>query len=109
MAIEAKIKAKDGQSLFDICLMTYGNLEHMYKLLQDNDIDSINETDISQKTFTFDKSSVYDVIQYNNNQYNGTEYATAYNVANQPPSYAADVLDGGLNDNSVYSIIVDGN
>lgn len=72
------IKVLEGQSIFDVCLMTYGSFENMYKLIQDNDIDSINDNEIAQKTLTFDKDSIYDTVLFKNNQFNGIEYSSLY-------------------------------
>jgi hypothetical protein len=59
------LKAQDVQNLFDVCGMTYGVLDLMYKMLQDNAIDSINSANISQKNFTYDMSLVEDSILLN--------------------------------------------
>ena len=51
-------KAVDGQSLLDICLQTYGSLEFIYKLIQDNGIASINSDVSSSQIFIWDDSLV---------------------------------------------------
>lgn len=71
-----KTKSFEGQSLFDVCLMTYGSLEYMYKLIQDNNIDSINENNLSQKEFTFDTSLINDSLLYSKNINTNTVYST---------------------------------
>ena len=35
-----KFNSIAGQSIWDVCLNTYGTLDNMVKLLQDNDIDN---------------------------------------------------------------------
>jgi len=54
------IVAEFGQSIYDICLMTYGNIELIYKLIQDNNIVSLNNTDLSGKKFIFTPSLTID-------------------------------------------------
>lgn len=51
-------KALENQSIYDIALMKYGGLENIYDLIQSNDLFSINNTDISGKTFIFDKTKI---------------------------------------------------
>lgn len=53
-------KAISGQSIFDVCLQTYGTLDYLYKLLQDNGIESVNAPVIGGQTFQWDDSLVLD-------------------------------------------------
>jgi len=52
------LKALNGQSIFDICLMTYGSLDYLSKLIIDNGIDSINSVPASGQEFTWDETFV---------------------------------------------------
>lgn len=45
------ITAVEGQSIFDLVLMTYGDLNYTYKFITDNKISSINDTDLRGKTY----------------------------------------------------------
>ncbi len=54
------IQAVEGQSIYDICLQTYGSLDYLVKLLQDNNIASINVTPYSGQTFTWDETLATD-------------------------------------------------
>ncbi len=56
---------QEGQSVYDLCLMTYGDISQIYQLLQDSGINSINETDLSQQLFTYDTSLISDNTFYN--------------------------------------------
>lgn len=71
-----KFNAIEGQSIFDVCLNCYGTIDLMYKLLQDNGIDSINVIPYSGQVFTYDDTLVID--QGINQQFtqSGTLYAT---------------------------------
>jgi hypothetical protein len=60
----ATLKAQELQNIFDICAMSYGNFDLMYKLIQDNIIlKNINDS-ILGVNFTYDKSLVHDDIIY---------------------------------------------
>lgn len=48
--------ARDGQSLFDVCLMTYGTIDRYNKLLSDNSINGLTIGSLSGKAFIFDSS-----------------------------------------------------
>lgn len=48
------ITAREGQTLYDVGIMTYGNLDTFYTLLQDSKIDSAEVSNIRGKVFTFD-------------------------------------------------------
>jgi hypothetical protein len=65
------LKAIDQQNIFDVCAMSYGSFDLMYKLLQDNNIlKNINDS-ILGVNFTYDKTLVHDDIVYgylNNNK-----------------------------------------
>ena len=49
-----------GQSIFDVCMQTYGDIGLLYKLLQDNGIDSVDVPVIGGQTFQWDDSLVLD-------------------------------------------------
>lgn len=68
--------AVHGQSLYDICLNTYGTLELLYKLLQDNGIDSLNVIPYSRQPFLWDDSLVTDQGVNTKFAQSGTRYAT---------------------------------
>jgi hypothetical protein len=70
------IKALDVQNLFDVCLMTYGSFDYMYKMLLDNNIDSLNLGPIQRKKFTYDSSLTVDNIFYNHITTNNIVLAT---------------------------------
>ena len=62
---EASINTVDRQTLFDLCLMSYGNLENLYKLIADNSISTVDEVNLNGRVITFDKTLISDNIVYN--------------------------------------------
>jgi hypothetical protein len=76
-------KAVEGQNLLDICLNTYGSLDFMIKLLQDNDIDNINVSPISGQLFTWDETLTVDQLVNQISQNSNIVYATKF-LANSP-------------------------
>ena len=53
-------KAIAGQSIYDVCLQTYGSLDYLYKLMQDNEIAGLNESVLSGQPFAWDDNLVLD-------------------------------------------------
>lgn len=49
-----------GQSIYDVCLQTYGSLDYLYKLLQDNGIAGVDVPVTSRQQFVWDDSLVLD-------------------------------------------------
>lgn len=49
-----------GQSIYDVCLQTYGELDYLYKLMQDNGILGLNVGIPGGTVFTWDDSLVQD-------------------------------------------------
>lgn len=49
-----------GQSIYDVCLQTYGSLDYLYKLMQGNGIAGVNEPVTSRQQFVWDDSLVLD-------------------------------------------------
>ena len=59
------IIATAGQSIYDLCLMTYGDLKYVYKLIQDSNIVNSSEPTLSGKEIIFDPMLVQDALFYN--------------------------------------------
>ncbi len=55
----------EDQSVFDLVLMTYGNMENLYKMIQENNFGSINYTPKTGDTVTFQRSQITNVTFYN--------------------------------------------
>lgn len=55
-------KAVDGQSIYDVCLQTYGSLDFLMKLVDDNDYDTINEEPSSGQIFSYDDDLIVDQL-----------------------------------------------
>lgn len=53
-------KAVYGQSLFDVCLNTYGTFDYLAKLLIDNNVENIDITPYSGQIFNWDEMLVAD-------------------------------------------------
>ncbi len=70
------LKAINGQSIFDIILMTYGSLDLSYKLIQDNGIDSVNIGSVDQILFSFDSTLIADNFVYLKNINQSINYGT---------------------------------
>jgi len=58
------ITAIEGQSIFDLVLMTYGDLNYTYKFITDNKISSINDTDLRGKTYFWDNTITKNIQFY---------------------------------------------
>jgi hypothetical protein len=52
-----------GQSIYDVCLQTYGSLDYLFKLMQDNGVPGLNENVSSRQPFVWDDSLVLDQVQ----------------------------------------------
>jgi hypothetical protein len=48
------------QSIYDACTETYGSLDYMIRMLQDNKISNLNYTDVSQKNIIFTLNKIKD-------------------------------------------------
>jgi len=54
-----KVEGLENQSTFDVCLMNYGNLDNLFKMISDNtNIVSVTDIDAAYKTFTLDSNKV---------------------------------------------------
>lgn len=67
----------DGQSLFDVCLNTYGTLDYLYKLLQDSNVSSIDAPVQTQQQFTWDSTLIFDQAIYKTTTLSNQIFATA--------------------------------
>ena len=65
------LEGQEGQSIYDICMMAYGDIGEVYRLLQDSGIDSINETNLANTVFTYDTTFIADSTFYNYISYEG--------------------------------------
>ncbi len=72
--------AQTGQSIYDVCLQTYGTLNLLFKLLVDNKISVSNTHNLSGVVFIFDDELVKDYSVFNHNVTENIHYATANKV-----------------------------
>lgn len=66
--ISSSIKSltgKEGQSIYDLALMSYGSFDNILKLIQDSQIDSLNESEFYRKSVSYDENFIVDNIYYN--------------------------------------------
>ena len=54
----------DGQSIYDICLQSYGTLDFVYKLIQGNNLTNVDDTIPTGKKLSFKISDVVDYSIY---------------------------------------------
>lgn len=72
----AEFKSSAGQTIYDICLQTYGDLFFLLKLIQDNNVDSVNTAFFRGKVFIFDESLVNNAALSNRNRNDSIKYIT---------------------------------
>lgn len=70
-------KSIQGQSIYDVCMQTYGTLDRLIKLLTDNNIVGTEAPIPIGQLFTFDETLIFDIRTYNNNFKNKIFYCTA--------------------------------
>jgi hypothetical protein len=68
----AEFISKNNQSIFDVCMQTYGDMNFMYKLIQDSGFPSLSTSPTIGTKFTFDESLINDFGFYNQLQSKGT-------------------------------------
>ena len=59
-----QIKALNGQSIFDLCLQTYGSFDYLRKLMDDNNVENI-DTPIQGQSFTWDETLLPNITLQN--------------------------------------------
>lgn len=70
--------AREGQSIYDVCLQTYGDIKYLFtKLIPDNNISNINSSGFQGRAFIFDSDYISDHSLYNRNQDENVFYVTA--------------------------------
>jgi hypothetical protein len=74
----SKYKAIDGQSIFDICLQTYGSLDFLQKLIDDSGFDNANASPYSGQEFSYDDDLLVDQLTGGSK---GSKLATLYSPA----------------------------
>lgn len=87
--------AVEGQSLWDICLNTYGSFDLLRKLLDDNSIPDINYSPYSGQSFVWDETLTTDQAVNIINQNSNIRYATKVN----PNDSMKTIVNGGSSGN----------
>jgi len=70
---------RKGQTIYDICLLTYGNLDKVIQLVQDSELKSLNDEEIAGKKFTFNSDNITDLSFLNKIKNEKIIYSTARN------------------------------
>lgn len=68
--------AISGQSIYDIVIQTYGSIDYLAKLMQDNNVLGVNDTILSGQSFLWDDTLVQDQNINVAYTYSGIIYAT---------------------------------
>ena len=88
-----KYIAVEGQSIYDVCLNTYGTLDRLRRLMDDSGVENINANPFSGQVFLFDPELVVDDNVRRSQVVSDTRYATA--VGKLGGNYYS-VVDGGI-------------
>ena len=59
--------SKQGQSIYDVCMQTYGTLDLLIKLCINNNIDGVEAGFPIGKIFTFDETLIFSQKIFNDN------------------------------------------
>jgi hypothetical protein len=78
-------KARAGQSLFDVCLNTYGSLDFIYTLMVDNSISDISYQPTTGQVFEYDISQVVSPVISRTISTSEVRYSTYANVTIDAP------------------------
>lgn len=79
--MQQQFNAFNGQSLLDVCLNTYGSLDYLLKLVQDNGIANVNVVPVSGQAFVYDDSLVIDQSTLQQTTAAGIIYCTGQSVS----------------------------
>lgn len=88
-------RAVTGQSLYDICLITYGDISKIGKLASDNGISDLNDINLTGITFTYDNSQVVNQILH---QQLNSSYGTAQDIEDFSGGYHDIIHQSGIFD-----------
>jgi len=58
------LQKKDGQSIYDVVLQSYGSMDLVYKMIQDNNLTNVDDTIITGKVLSFTISEIVDIGVY---------------------------------------------
>ena len=94
-------KSVQGQSIYDVCLNTYGSFDFLLKLMQDNNIESIDVEPYSGQVFTWDETLTVDQVANQISSNSGIIYATKITPNQTMPTIISgdsnNVVVGGAN------------
>jgi hypothetical protein len=81
-----KFTAITGSSILDVCLNTYGNLNYLAKLMNDNGIEGINTRPTAGQVFEFDEK----LVSTQNNGAINQNYNIVQSISREKYATAAD-------------------
>ena len=70
------ITGRENQSIYDIVLMTYGDIGSVYEFIKSNGVVSLNDLSVGMKTFTFDSNNIVNGPLISSIKKNGYIFAT---------------------------------
>ncbi len=84
----------NGQSIFDVCMNTYGSLDFLYKLLTESNVENIDQPVVSQQKFVWDETQTFDNAVLKKTTLSGIIFATAggnngntFYIATETPNF----------------------
>lgn len=82
-------QSRNNQTVFDVVLQTYGDINLMYKLIQDSDFDNVLSYPLPLTSFNFDPKLISDNVVANFLNQNGLVIVTGDSNRSQqvPPNY----------------------
>ncbi len=78
-------KARAGQSVFDVCLNTYGTLDLTYRLLQDSGVEDIETAPTTGQVFTFNPALTVNPNVSRTKAATGVRFSTYANITIDAP------------------------
>lgn len=82
-----------GQSIYDVCLQTYGSLDYLYKLMEDNGVEGLDDVVLGGQAFTWDDSLVVD--QQINSAFAASDTSYATDVNEQGSVFFVNTVQSG--------------
>lgn len=71
-----KFIAVDNSTIYDVCLNTYGSLDYLVKLMEENNFDGVETMPKAGQEFLFDEEMVVNQHIYLSNLNDNIKYAT---------------------------------
>lgn len=96
----SQFSVTQNQSIFDVCLQTYGSFDYLYKLINDNGIASIDTPLVSGQVIEWDENLITDKSLYQTLTAGNVRFETKFNEEmNENYTYLVDNFGNFLVDN----------